>query len=189
MALSFSEYTKQFFWDFKRMDNANYNFEIIALLYEAKKRSNGDTRFNKPIITLIMAIIECILYDFLIRIKTYHWDSFPNIKDDEVSYFRGTKETDELRALIPQIEEMNLLRAIPGENIYADLEQLRIIRNRIHIQNRHNTLNADEYKVFTDSALRKAERCLEKVCEVLCNVYPRWKKQPLPMSEFPRPWS
>ena len=29
----------QFFWDFKRMDNVNYNFKIVELLYAEKKKT------------------------------------------------------------------------------------------------------------------------------------------------------
>ena len=28
----------------------------------------------------------------------------------------------------------------------------------------------------------------KQVCEVLCNVYPRWDNPPMPMSEFSNPW-
>ena len=61
MPRPFSDFTNQFFWDFKRMDNVNYNFEIIETLYTAKKATGNDGRFNKPIVVLIMGIIECVL--------------------------------------------------------------------------------------------------------------------------------
>jgi len=188
MPRSFSEYTKQFFWDFKRMDNVNYNFEIIKLLYIAKQNSGNNAKFNKPIIILLMAIIECMLYDFIIRVNTYKNDPFPNITNIIITYFRNLRTTDELKAIIPQIQIHNLLRVPVGDNIYTDLEQLRYIRNRVHIQNRHNMLARDEYNVFSDPELQKAEKCFERVCEILCNVYPRWGNSPIPMTDFPRPW-
>ena len=188
MSLQFSDYTGQFFWDFKRMDNVNYNFEIIELLYQTKKQNGNNTKFNKPLIILIMAIIECMLYDLIIRIHSYRSDPFPNISQGIVSYFRNFRETDELRVLIPRIISQNLLRAGVGDSIYDDLDELRKIRNRVHIQNKYFQPPADEYNTFTDRDLQKAEKTLERVCEVLCNVYPRWNKQPLSMSDFPRPW-
>jgi len=188
MPRPFSEYTGQFFWDFKRMDNVNYNFSIVEILYTAKKANRNNTHFNKPITILLIAMIECMLYDLIIRIRTHMNDPFPNMNWSIVSFFRGKRETDELKVIITNIQAQNLLRANPGDTIYADLEHLRCVRNRVHIQNRWNTLDRDEPRVFTDAELQTAEQCFEKVCEVLCNVYPRWNKQPLPMVDFPRPW-
>lgn len=188
MPRQFSEFTKQFFWDFKKMDNVNYNFRIIENLYLAKKASHNPHYFNKPIIILIMAIIECSLYDFIRRINQYRNDSFPNITQSIVAHIRGANETDELKILIPRIKSQNLLRVPVGDTLYDDLEHLRQVRNRIHIQNKYNVLNKDEYAVFTDNDLAKSQECFKRVCEVLCNVYPRWQNQPIPMSDFPQPW-
>ncbi|MFZ4500538.1 MAG: hypothetical protein ACOYMZ_03560 [Minisyncoccia bacterium] len=188
MPRPFSDYTEQFFWSFKRMDNANYNFEIVEVLYKAKRENGGDRHFNKPIILHLMAIIECTLYDFFDRARQFTSDPFPNIAAQTVDDLRAMKETDELKRLLPEFEAKNVLAAPAGSTIYTDLEHLRIIRNRIHVQNRYNSLSADEINVFTDAKLRLAQECFEKVCEALCNVYPRWNKQPLPMADFPRPW-
>jgi len=188
MTRPFTEFSGQFFWDFKRMDNVNYNFAIIELLYKAKKINGNDTRFNKPIIILIMAIIECVLYDFLIRINQHRIDSLPNITETLVSFFRNSKETDELKIIIPQIKSQNLLKVNSSDTIYSDLEHLRKVRNRLHIQNKYAVLDRDEFMVFTDFELIRAQDCLEKIFSVLCNDHPRWGKPPIPMSEFPRPW-
>ena len=189
MAKKFSEYTEQFFWDFKRMDNVNYNFEIIELLYKAKKENNNSTHFNKPIIIHLMAIIECILYDFENRVRGFSTDSFPSITTEEVAHLKAKKETDELRKLIPRFQSLNLLRVPESSSLYSDLEQLRKVRNRIHIQNNYKTLPRTEVYAFKDEILKKTEICFEEVCKVFCNVYPRWGKTPMPMEEFPRPWT
>lgn len=189
MPRRFSDFTDQFFWSFKRMDNVNYNFEIVCLLYKSKKENSLDIRFNKPIIVFLMAIVECMLYDFVDRIQTHTNDSFPNITQSIISHFRNAKDSDELKILIPRLQSQNLLRANKTDSIYKDLEDLRKVRNRLHIQNKYNLLDKDENKVFTNDILNLAEKTFEKVCEILCNVYPRWKKQPLPMSDFPRPWT
>ncbi len=189
MARPFSDYTGQFFWDFKRMDNVNYNFEIVEVLYQAKKRDNNDSRYNKPITLLLIAMIECMLYDFVTRVRGRTTDPLPNVTTQVISFFRDKREADELKILIPQVEKQNLLRAAVNDTIYADLENLRQVRNRIHIQNKHRVLHRDESHVFTAVTLQCAERCFERVCETLCNVYPRWNSQPLPMKEFPRPWA
>jgi hypothetical protein len=188
MPRPFSDFTDQFFWSFKRMDNVNYNFETIEVLYAAKKANNNNLHFNKPIIILIISIIECTLYDFIMRIHQYRQDSFPNITQAIVSFFRNSSETDELKVLIPQIQTHNLLRVSKSDNLYTDLEHLRKIRNRVHIQNKYLMKPIDEYAVFTEMEMVRSQQCLEKVYDALCNVYPRWKKQPIPMSDFPRPW-
>ena len=188
MSRLFSEYTQQFFWDFKRRDNINYNFEIVQLLYVAKQNAGDNTKLNKPIIILLVAIIECMLYDFIIRINFHKTDSFPNITNVIIAYFRNIKTRDELRYIIPHLQTHNLLRVPVGDSTYIDLEHLRHVRNRVHIQNRNDVLNRDEYNVFTNSELQKAEKCFERVCEILCNVYPRWGNSPIPMTDFPRPW-
>ncbi|MDP3947571.1 MAG: hypothetical protein Q8Q41_02675, partial [bacterium] len=58
----------------------------------------------------------------------------------------------------------------------------------VHIQNKYQVLDKDEFRVFTESELQKTQECLEKVYDALCNIYPRWRKQPIPMNDFPRPW-
>ncbi len=184
----FSEYTEQFFWDFKRMDNVNYNFEIVTLLYRFKKKNSNNPRFNKLLLILLVSIVECVLYDFLVRIHDHRQDLIPNLSTTVIYYLQGIKETDELQKLIDRIRAQNLLRASGKDSIYDDLEELRRARNRIHIQNKHQDLEKDEYNVFTEARLNLAENVLERVCETLCNVYPRGHKPPLPMSDFPRPW-
>lgn len=188
MPLPFSEYTSQFFWDFKRMDNVNYNFEILEALYSAKKQSSNSSHFNKPIVLTLMSMIECMLYDFLIRIRTHRKDSLPNMAQAVIAHFRSMNDTDELKKLIWRVKAQDLLCAKAGDTIYEDLEYLNQVRNRAHIQNRYNLLERDEHRVFIDSVVSLSEKCFERVVGILCNVYPRWDKQPLPMADFPKPW-
>ncbi|MDP3763146.1 MAG: hypothetical protein Q8Q92_00590, partial [bacterium] len=115
-------------------------------------------------------------------------DTFPNITKTIFSYFRSSSETDELKVLIPRIQSQNLLRVSTSDSVYTDLEHLRKVRNRVHIQNKYFMRPADEYQVFTDTELVRAQQCLEKVFDSLCNVYPRWQNQPISMTDFPRPW-
>jgi len=187
MPNSFKDYTGQFFWDFKKMDNVNYNFRIVELLYTEKKKSNNPL-FIKPIIIILISIIECMLYDFIIRVQTHNTDEIPNLEQDIIDYIK-TKEIDQFEVIVAQVKKQNLLRASPTSYVYSDLDLLRKVRNRIHIQNTQQELKRDDYNVFTEENLQLAEKIFERVCEVLCNVYPRWEKQPLLMADFPRPWA
>ncbi|RPI14976.1 MAG: hypothetical protein EHM58_15285 [Ignavibacteriae bacterium] len=177
------------------MDNVNYNFEIVELLYEAKRQQHDDARFNKPIIILLVAIIECILYDFIERLKQRTIDPI-NVRNQIIDFFKNASGVDELKKIIQRIESQNLLHVAKGDSLYKDLDYLRKVRNRLHIQNKYNELDCgkendkykDEANVFTHSALQKAQHCLEYIIDFCCNHNPRWNKVALPMSEFPRPW-
>lgn len=85
MAKPFLEFTNNFFWDYKRMDNVNYNFDVLEKLYEAKKTLSNTRLMNKPIIVQIVSIIECCLYDFLTRIKQRTKDPL-NVEDSIIEY-------------------------------------------------------------------------------------------------------
>lgn len=186
MSNSFGDYTAQFFWSFKRMDNVNYNFRIMKLLY-AEKKKNQNPLFIKPIMIILISIIECMLYDFIIRIQTHATDKIPNLEEDMINEIKN-KEIDQFEAIIAQIRKQNLLRASTTSNVYSDLDLLRKMRNRVHIQDTAKDLDKDDYNVFTEGNLKLAEKILERVCEVLCNVYPRGGSTPLLMADFPRIW-
>lgn len=186
MPRQFSEYTGQFFWDFKRMDNVNYNFEILEKLYEIKKQQKTDL-LNKPITITIISMMECMLYDFIIRIKGHIYDKIPNLSQDIIDEIKDKYCEDVFGNIIAQVRKQDLLLA-SSSIIYDNLEQLRKIRNRIHIQNSKYELAADENSVFIDDNLNLAQNMFERICEILCNVYPRWGMRPIPMVDFPRPW-
>lgn len=189
MPLQFSDYLSQFFWDFKRMDNVNYNFEIVKVLYKSKRGNCNSSYFNKPIILILMAMVECMMYDFMVRIRGFRWDSFPNITSAMIHSIRNLGETDMMGKLIERARATDLFQVLPEGTLYDDLDYLNKVRNRIHIQNKYNFAHRDESMVFANATLQKAERLFKDVCGVLCNVYPRWDKTPLPMSDFPDPWS
>ncbi len=188
MSRPFSDYTNVFFWNFKRMDNVNYNFEIVEILYKSKKQNGNNNYFNKPIILIIISMIECILYDFVRRVNEHSNEIIPNI-DSTVVFDTRTKIIDQLEPLIAYIRKNNLLRISGNDSIYDDLGYLRKARNRIHIQNMQQQLSEDEFNVFTNSCLKLSEKSLERICEVLCHVYPRPNREFCSMSDFPRPWT
>ncbi|MFC1626850.1 hypothetical protein ACFL1P_01450 [Patescibacteria group bacterium] len=171
------------------MDNVNYNFEIVKILYKSKEENNNSHYFNKPIILMLMAMTECMMYDFIDRINGFRWDSFPNITSAVVLSIRSLGKTDVMKKLIKRARITDLFQILPDETLYDDLDYLNQVRNRIHIQNRFHFSHKDESRVFTNVTLQKAEKSFKNVCEILCNVYPRWDKTPLPMSNFPDPWS
>ncbi len=186
MAKSFSEYTSVFFWDFKRMDNVNYNFQIIETLFKIKMNHDGNEQLNKPIILILAAIIECILYDFIRRVTEHRKELIPGL-DEKIIDDTRDKICDQFEPLIAHARKHDLLQDNHGK-IYQDLDFIRKLRNRIHIQNRQEQLDRDEFKIWTDANIMLASQALEKVCDTLCNTYPRPNEELISMIDFPRPW-
>lgn len=180
----FSEFTAIFFWDFKRMDNVNYNFKIVEILFKLK-----NSELNKPIILLLAAIIECILYDFVRRV-TEHSGETISIIDESVVDDTRNKTCDQFEPLIAHVRKHNLLQhnLLEENNPYETLDYVRKLRNRIHIQNRNQQLDKDERNIWTNQDVLKASNSLEKICGVLCGSYPRPNRKFISMTSFPRPW-
>jgi len=168
------------------MDNVNYNFQIVEKLFETKKVEQ-ELLLNKPIFILIVSIIECTLYDLLRRVKEHRKEIIPGLDRKSINDTRN-KVTDELSPIISHIQKHNYLQIKTGDTLYEDLDNLRKIRNRIHIQNRsaHNPI--DEYQVWSDANLNLAGKTLERIYKVLCLSYPRPNKEFISFSVFPRPW-
>jgi hypothetical protein len=182
----FSDFTAIFFWDFKRMDNVNYNFKIVKALFNL--RNHHSPELNKPIILLLAAIIECILYDFVRRVTEHRRELIPGIDESVIDDTRN-KICDQFEPLIAHVRKHNLLESTKENGLYETLDYIRKLRNRIHIQNRQQQLDKDEANIWTDEDVQKASSSLEKVCEVLCNSYPRPSRELIPMTDFPRPWT
>src|SRR5258708_20379948 len=136
----FSEYADLFFWDFKRMDNVNYNFQILVMLCKSKKEKRNNQHFNKSILLQIVSIIECILYDLIRRIDEHSHEKIPFLDPTAISQTKS-KVLDEFNAIISHIKKHNYLDMPKGGKLYDELEILRLLRNRIHIQNHPNKLD------------------------------------------------
>lgn len=169
------------------MDNANYNFQILETICKVKKEKSNNPYFNKPLTVLLIAIIECVLYDFVRRVTEYRQEAIPNLDPTAVDDTRS-KTLDQLEPLIAHVKKNNLLRVSSGDSIYDDLDFLRKVRNRIHIQNYQQQLDRDEYKIWIDDNIKMAGRVLERICEVLCHVYPRPDREFVSIIDFPKPW-
>lgn len=71
-----------FFWDFKRLDNTVYTFEILSYLYELREKENDSyikKYLNKPLVILNVSIAECIMFDFKERIRQHSNERIPNL--------------------------------------------------------------------------------------------------------------
>ena len=71
---------------------------------------------------------------------------------------------------------------------YGTLDTLRLLRNRIHIQNRSNKLDADEWNAFTQHGKVLGERALEWVAKTLATKHPRPEHIHGHVPDFQCPW-
>ena len=176
--------TGTFMWSFKKGDNIVYNLEIVWELYNAKATSADKRKYNKPILVTLVSIIECILDDFSHRIVGHVNDQVPNISQADIAKFR-TRKYDKLEHYIAASKKFNLFSK--PASFYDLLDELRKARNRVHIQNSKNQLAADEYNVFTDALLVKAQHAFEIVLATMIVKFPRGSRTVAPRS-VPLPW-
>ncbi len=176
--------TDTFMWSFKKGDNIIYNLEVVWELYEAKARSVDKRKYNKPITVILVSIIECILDDFTNRIRGHVNDTVPNISQSDIVMFR-TKKYDKLEQYIAASKKLDLFNQ--PASFYDSMDVLRKARNRIHVQNSKNQLAADEFNVFTDALLAKAQQAVEVVLATMIVVFPRNGRTIAPNS-VPLPW-
>jgi len=185
-----------FIWTFKHADNITYNFNILENLYLSKGKSNNSELFNKPITIIIVSIIECILVDLLDRVNTatnhlpHNTDKnkMLNLKNDLQSNYKKKIIKDDFlgdyivykrklysfKYLINTFKKYNIFDC-DSNNIYDTLSSYGDMRNRVHIENHHNTLELNEADVFTNARLKKLEKLFSKVWLVMT-------------SDFKRPW-
>jgi hypothetical protein len=184
---AFSEFADLFFWDFKRMDNVNYNFQILEMLSRLKKEKNNSPLFNKSIVLQLISIIECILYDLIRRIAEHSHERIPFLDPEAITHTKS-KTLDEFNAIISHIKKHNYLDVPKDGKLYVELESLRILRNRIHIQNHPKKLDKDECNIWTEANIVLAGRVLRDVVDVLISKYPRPGRTLVSISGFPNPW-
>jgi hypothetical protein len=149
----FNNFTSVIFWDFKRMDNVNYNFEITEKLIESAVKNKDKQYYYKPIYLLLAAIIECTLYDFLKKINEHRYEQVPTLTQKEISAIQDMKVPNKLNCFNKICKKYRLLGA--GEDIYDQLTNTAEIRNRIHIQNGKGHLPKDEANLWQIKMVRE----------------------------------
>ena len=112
-----------FIGSFTLGDNIGYNCDILNHLYKQLDNCDaGEKKYlYKPIIIIIVSIIEALLYDFIeIRITTYTREGVKNIPDNISKSIRD-KKIDNLTKYICCIEKHKLF----GKKEYGTLHELR----------------------------------------------------------------
>ena len=177
-----------FIGNFKLGDNINHNLNVLAYLYERQADEHDDEAcvLRKPIIVFIGSIAEAILHDLHQRMHTHTIEGVTGIASSVLAYVRG-KKIDKLDHYISSARKHSLLGP-PTESIYGDLEQLRKLRNRIHIQNDKNHFEANDSQAFSMDRQVTAEQTLERLIKSISANHPRPATAQGHVGDFQLPW-
>jgi len=182
-----------FIGDFKTGDNINYNLAILKALYDCQKNkcSPNPELLCKPITITITSVIEALLHDLIFRIQENTQEGVKAVAAQVLKDVRS-KKLDKLETYIAAMKKHDLLVA-SGTDLYEKLNELRIARNRIHIQNvrKKNVkqiLDRDEKNVFTQDRQIEAEQVLEKIVKHVSDKHTRPTHAKGFVNTFKIPW-
>ena len=152
-----------FIGEFKTGDNINHNLSSLKILYDVQKSLSPSESplLCKPITITLVSIIEALLHDLIFRMQNHTTEGVRNIAKSVLSDVRS-KKLDKLATYIDCARKHDLLSA-SGTDLYAQLHELRKVRNRIHIQNVKRELPLDEKDVFTPECQCVAEEMVETI--------------------------
>ena len=156
-----------FFSDYKMGDNIKYNLSVLKALYQ-----NEDVVLVKPKIVIQVSLIEACLYDFIYRIRTQTTE-FQYLEASIREKIRGRSENKiyDLQVMIKLCKQKLIMQQ--NDAFWDTFDELRKLRNRTHIQNRHNNWPPDEQYGFTTENLNKAETAVDDFFEWMQDEYPR----------------
>ena len=178
----------RFIGDFKLGDNINHNLRILAYLYQrqADPTDHDSWLLRKPIIVLIGSICEAMLHDLHLRMKTYTSEGVLGVTSSVLAYVRG-KKLDKFDQYISSAKKHTLLGA-PTESIYIELDELRKLRNRVHIQNDKNHFEPNDSQAFSAARQIAAEQALEKLVKIISTNHPRPPHASGHVNDLEFPW-
>ncbi|WP_027565332.1 molecular chaperone TorD family protein [Bradyrhizobium sp. URHA0013] len=175
-----------FMGNFKLGDNICFNLAILKTLYDLRAAGNPlqKRHLQKPITVMNVSIIEAVLYDLHLRVKTFTSEGVANIQATVIEYIRG-KKIDELERYIASAKKHDLFDQ-GDSGFYEALDDLRKIRNRLHIQNTRNHFEPDDVTAFSEARMMLSEQAVEHVLRTMARKYPR--PQHNFVKDFILPW-
>ena len=179
-----------FIGNFKLGDNINHNLAVLALLYRYSREGDAESKrlLCKPITILLVSVIEAVLHDFHSRIRTFTWEGVINLPPSISEYVRSLRRIDELEKYIASAKKHDFFDAA-DQGFYDQLDELRRIRNRVHIQNLKGDFEANDFNAFNDRRKVLAEKVLEKTMKVMLAKYPRTTDVQGYVAPFILPWN
>jgi hypothetical protein len=152
-----------FIGDFKLGDNIAYNLKILGTLYDLRANASEEQKeaLRKPIVVLNVSVIDAVLHDFYQKVRLLTREGVKNIPFAVLVALRSAKRLDKLDLYIDQARKHNLFAEPPA--FYDQLDELRKLRNRVHIQNERRNFEPDDYIAFSEERLVLSEHAVEKV--------------------------
>ena len=167
------EIDSAFMGDFKLGDNINHNLAVLAALYVARSATTNGLHKRalcKPICVTSISIIEALLHDLHFKAKAFTREGVPGFLQATYDRIRN-KHIDKLDHLLVSARKDNLLDG--DAEFYDELDHLRKVRNRLHIQNHPPKLDRDEFNVFTPEMVVRSEKALERVMRTMSLAHRR----------------
>lgn len=161
-----------FIGEFKHGDNINYNLQILQVLYKTYNNllQSDAKKLHKPIIILIVAIIESVIYDLFFRMKHHTAEGVNNIPQKMICNVQN-KQYKTFSNKIDLCKKYDVFSLNPKG--YEVMNKLKDLRNRIHIQNEKNDKPKNECNAFTSENKEYAE----VVCElILKDSYQKFRR-------------
>jgi hypothetical protein len=122
----------KFIGEFKTGDNIVHNLGILEVLYRLYSASSqADKRLLcKPIVLLLVSIIDAVLHDFHTRVRDFTKEGVQNLAASSIERIRRMKKKEQFEKYIDSANEYGLLEP-KGSAFYTQLHELRKLRNRI----------------------------------------------------------
>jgi hypothetical protein len=158
-----------FIGDFKIGDNILANGKALCRL----SATNEDKIFNKLMVVQAGSIVEAALDQIIYRAQNYTTEGVPNIPADVLKKIRDT-EIERFNNVIQAMKTHKLLDGL-ATTIYDDLQRLRELRNRVHIQfdDKPKDLGRNDHDAFTDKNVAWALALCINVLKHLVGKFPR----------------
>jgi hypothetical protein len=176
--------SSSFIADFAIGDNINRNLDTLRLFYTlGAEDSSKWPLLRKPIIVILVSIAEAMVYDFISRIQSKEYVA--TLPPETVAALRE-KDFLKLANLIDGAKKFDLFKA--NDDFYKQLDELRKLRNRVHIQNEREHFQRKEVFAFTGARQREAETALEYIAKFLAAEHPRWPTTHGFVADLNLPW-
>ncbi len=165
-------YKSRFIGDFKLGDNIVFNLDILKCLYKYRTDGNPAQKnyLQKPITLQNISIIEALIYDHHYKIKSLTKEGV-NLPQETVDYVRS-KQIGKFETLIASAEKQDFFD-LKGTVFYEKLTELRMLRNRLHIQNTKKNLEPDDRHAFSEERMVLSEQVLEQVIKTFSTNHER----------------
>ncbi|NKL58325.1 hypothetical protein [Rhizobium leguminosarum] len=165
-------YASNFMGNFKLGDNIVFNLRILQYFYELYSDGTSLQKrlLQKPITILNVSITEAILQDFYTRMRSFTREKI-DVSISVLARVRGA-QIDDFSKYIANARRNDFFD-LKDTEFYDVLDDLRKLRNRVHIQNEKRYFEPDDSSAFSAERMVLSEKALETVIETMQRKYSR----------------